>query len=463
MRSPEDITTREFLVSLRGFDREQVRNFQREVAELVGDLQQQAADLQGQLAAQEPEERPAATQEETDTAATSGMFAEIGAETQRILHAAQEAAEHIRRNAKVDSDREQQDARGRAAKLIADGERRREKVDQQIAELERSRDILADELRGASRAIGNALERIAPPPPAVPPAAAPAPARATAPQVATAQSRPTPATDAAGDGQGPVVELAEEATVRIVEPPAEASADVAHAPSAEPPTDAEPDAHALRSAALGPLHPKLVRRIKRELTEAQNIALDHLRRAKGRADVHELLPDGEDPAGMRAAAEYLDQSWRSGVEAGARLAGVPLTEPATTADLGDAFARETNDRVRSVVAAALRTGPPAADLQTRSDRVSAAFADLKGGHAEDLAAVHLIRAYETGLLRAWAAGGVPARRWVMGREQRCPEARCRNNDQGGPLPVDEPFPSGHEVPPVHVGCTCTTQPVAAHT
>nr|MBA2528577.1 hypothetical protein [Euzebyales bacterium] len=87
------------------------------------------------------------------------------------------------------------------------------------------------------------------------------------------------------------------------------------------------------------------------------------------------------------------------------------------------------------------------------------FGELKAATAEELATTHLVRAYELGLLAAWRSGGLPARRWVLGREQRCPEARCRHNDQSGPLAMGEAFPSGHDVPPVHVGCTCATVPV----
>jgi Xaa-Pro aminopeptidase len=66
--------------------------------------------------------------------------------------------------------------------------------------------------------------------------------------------------------------------------------------------------------------------------------------------------------------------------------------------------------------------------------------------------------YELGLLDAWAAGDIAQRRWVLGAEPRCPEARCRHNGQAGALPLGEAFPSGHVAPPVHPGCTCTTLP-----
>lgn len=81
--------------------------------------------------------------------------------------------------------------------------------------------------------------------------------------------------------------------------------------------------------------------------------------------------------------------------------------------------------------------------------------------AEDLRAARARRdaQLQLGVLSAWRCGGVAARRRVLGREPRCPQARCRHNDHSGALTLSEPFPSGHKVPPVRLGCTCATVPV----
>ncbi|MGH3666042.1 MAG: DivIVA domain-containing protein, partial [Egibacteraceae bacterium] len=157
MLTPEDVTSREFLVSLRGYDRDQVRTFQHEVAEVVADLRERVTQLETEL------DRLRAAGDDSSSAVPSGqqaepaaMFAEIGAETQRILQAAQEAAEQLRRRARSDSDRELQAARHRAATEVAEGERRREKIEAIIAQLEQARDALIGDLRG----VGRTVERV---------------------------------------------------------------------------------------------------------------------------------------------------------------------------------------------------------------------------------------------------------------------------------------------------------------
>jgi hypothetical protein len=213
------------------------------------------------------------------------------------------------------------------------------------------------------------------------------------------------------------------------------------------------------------LHPKLVRKIKRGLQELQNVTLDGLRRAKGEGSAESFLPDDADLDQLSVlASEFLDQAYVSGGEAGGELAGHALPAPDGARDLGGDFRDDATARLHEQVGGTLRIGlSDNEDLPSLSDRVGAVFTELKGATAEELAATHLIRAYELGLLDAWRAGDVPARRWVMGREPRCPEARCRHNDQAGNLALDTAFPSGHDAPPVHVGCTCTTVPVTEST
>ncbi len=220
------------------------------------------------------------------------------------------------------------------------------------------------------------------------------------------------------------------------------------------------DPQGLRAAALSPLHPRLVRKVKRELQEIQNIALDKLRRAKGQGDVEDFLPSDQDTSGIgEGAADLLEQAWRAGVASAGVLAERELSTPEEPPPLADEFLEDAAQRVRSGLSSTLRMGLSAEEgPQALSDRVGAVFSEFKGASAEELAATHLIRAYEQGLLGAWRAGGISARRWVMGREPRCPEAKCRTNDQGGAVAVGDQFPSGHDVPPIHVGCTCTTVP-----
>ena len=562
MLTPEEIQSREFLVSLRGYDRDEVHAFLGRVAEQLAQTEARATQLQqrlDRLKAQQPsvaataEPAPAAAQQAASPE-PSAMFAEIGKETQRILEAAQEAGQQIQRKARQEADRDLQSARGQAAKLIAEGERRREHVERIVSELEQRRAAMSVQLRGINRTIEQTLKELGPssgdsatvreaigaqvsggttsapaaaaqeeladegeaePPdtPAVQPAAggdaadsassdapvtdeppaAPAPQASEDNEPAAAPSKPAlgpdegaepaagaPAEPAAGDESTTATEAepapsepapAAAAPAPTASPaPAAASEPAITAPA--PATATAPDAaggrndpQGLRASALSPLHPTLVRKVKRELQEIQNIALDKVRRARGEGDADAFLPTDEDTSGLaEGSTELLEQAWRAGVSSAGVLADRDLDEPGDAPDLGQEFLRDASDRVRSGLSSTLRMGLGANDgAQGLSDRIGAAFAEFKGAQAEELAATHLIRAYEQGLLAAWSAGGIDARRWVMGREPRCPEARCRTNDQGGDVPVGESFPSGHDVPPVHVGCTCTTIPAVGAT
>ncbi|MDP8969677.1 MAG: hypothetical protein M3N52_04105, partial [Actinomycetota bacterium] len=241
---------------------------------------------------------------------------------------------------------------------------------------------------------------------------------------------------------------------------ADPTVELSSAPTAELPREAGPQE--LRAAVLAALHPKLVRTINRGLQELHNHALNRVRRAPGRADLEALLPTEEQIGSLTELADdLLDQAYRAGTRSASSLAGRTLPEPAAPRDLDADFFGELVDRVHSGLAATLRTGLSAGEGRpSLSNRVGVVFGELKGPRAEELAASHLVHAYELGMLDAWSAGGVTSRRWVLGKEPRCPEGRCRHNDRTGALPIGQAFPSGHDVPPVHVGCTCTTLPSA---
>jgi hypothetical protein len=281
---------------------------------------------------------------------------------------------------------------------------------------------------------------------------------AEAPVAEAAPAPPAEGDNAAAAGPAPAAEPASEPVAAA----APVATEPAMPPPAEPvsPTSGRGDPQGLRAAALSPLHPKLVRKVKRELQEIQNIALDKVRRAKGQGEVETFLPSDEDTSGLgEGSADLLEQAWRAGVESAGVLADTKVETPDDIPDLAGEFMADATERVRSGLTATLSMGlETSEEPQALSDRIGSVFGEFKGAQSEELAATHLIRAYEQGLLGGWRSAGIAARTWVLGREPRCPEAKCRANDQGGPAPIGEAFASGHHVPPVHVGCTCTTVP-----
>ena len=607
MLTPEEIAERRFLVSLRGYDRDEVHAFLADLAHQVGQLQQRNAELsaEAERVAGAAEGAPAEPDVPTGPGSEAGAgtpdrpFAQLGEETQRILEAAEEAAAQITRKAKRDADRELQAARQQAAKLIADGERRREALEEVVGRFEERRAAIAGELREVGQTIDRAVAEL------VPEGEAPTVREALAATLEQAEARDdagaaaeglpdTAAHPAAGDrakaapdhanerepadepeladsaeladaaeltdelesarepgfalvtgdhpepvereelndtggvlpdeaaddavaaasaeateeleldpaavpeasgleeqSAAPVVDApaederveapaederveapAEEAPVQdsIADEAAEApeapeAAEAAEEPetaeAAEEPESEEPAGPgALRAAALDPLHPKMVRRLKRGLSDLQNISLDRLRREGEKAEATDLeITDDELTALGEVADSFLQKAYQAGVDAAGVLAGRSLPAPNEPRPLADEFVGDGGGRIRQPLAATLRMGLGAKESVTAlNDRVGAVFSELKRAAADELSATHLIRAYELGLLDAWEAGGVTHRIWVLGREPRCPEGRCRQNDQSGAVEVSEPFPSGHVAPPVHVGCTCTTIP-----
>ncbi|HVM00494.1 MAG TPA: DivIVA domain-containing protein [Egibacteraceae bacterium] len=519
MLSPEEIEGRDFLVSLRGFDRAEVRSFLAEVAAQVGELQGRLEDAEAAYRAQRDVEPPTADIPDEPPKET-GTFAGIGRETERILEAAKEAAEGIIRQGRVDADREVQAARREAVRIIAEGEQRREAVEAVVAGLEAARAELSEHLREVGRTLDRVLAELAEPVaatvrealtaelraavpestdsgaggadearegPAEPPPGAladpvdidegptvdapgSADARATGDGAAAGHEAPVTPVEARGEAGGageprdaarPVETSSapEAAAEDVSEPPVDELADVIPLDEA---ADDPSDPHGLRGSALTPLRPTMLRAIKRALQEVQNVTLDRLRRAGGEAEPTMLLPgDDELSTIAAAAADPLAGAYRAGTDVASLIADRELPDPSADRDLVADFRSDAAERVRSPLAATLRMGrstnePPPALF----DRVAAVFAELRSSVAEELATTHLMRAYELGLIDAWAAGGITHRRWVLGREPRCPEARCRHNDQAGVVAMGATYPSGHEVPPVHVGCSCTTVPVS---
>lgn len=544
MLTPEDIQGREFLVSLRGYDRAEVRAFLTEIADHIRQLEARVQAPEAHAVEDHRTDEHAGDDAGAERERPApGYVADIGSETQRILDAAQEAADSIARQARVDADREVQSARRQAARLIAEGEQQREEAETIVAGLEAARAAMSHQLRE----IGTTVERViselgAPPLPAptvrealtaergsattgrekrVPPDApvevAPVqsegragPSESVEPPAEESQEpeeageAPQEPEEAAPgeESQSPVGAAAGEepkepaGAVAGEEPqePAEAAAgeepqEPVRAAAGEQPPPAAPeepgegdavtaeragdlvDAEAtgdpsdplgLRKSALTPLQPQLVRAIKRGLQDMQNLVLDRLRRMGREGELESLLPkDAEIQEIGTVVSDALQQAYADGVAVASLMVDQVPPAPIAERALVEEFLADAAERIRRPLAATLRMARSADEGPSSwNDRVGAVFAELRGTAAEELAAMHLLHSYELGLVDAWTAGGVTHRRWVLGREPRCPEARCRHNSQAGVLPMGAAYPSGHEVPPVHVGCTCTTIPIS---
>lgn len=163
--TPEEIQAREFLVSLRGYDRDEVHNFLEEVAKCVHDLQSQLEVLQaGQTLPQPPEDGRASEPERSPNAEADPkpFLEDLGQMTQRIVEAAYESAAEIQRRARSRVEREFAQARSQAAKLVAEGQRRREVIEGLVEMLEERRAALAEDLKGIAKMVEEMLADFAP-------------------------------------------------------------------------------------------------------------------------------------------------------------------------------------------------------------------------------------------------------------------------------------------------------------
>jgi DivIVA domain-containing protein len=163
MLTPDEIRSREFLVSLRGYDRDEVHGFLDHMAKYVRDLHLQLESLQaGRSASQPVPAEPALAPPLYDVADTNAFFEDLGKTTQRILEAAHEAGSEIQRKARNEADCELAAARAHAEKLIAEGQRRREVIEGVVRMLEEHRAALAENLRGVALNIEQVLTDLAP-------------------------------------------------------------------------------------------------------------------------------------------------------------------------------------------------------------------------------------------------------------------------------------------------------------
>ncbi len=517
MLSPDDISQRRFLVALRGYDRDEVSTFLREVADEVRALRARVAELQAEVA--RADERSA-----SGDADPRAAFQALGEETTRILVAAEESARDIEARAaaaaEAQRDEAARDARDtlekanrQAARTIAEAERRRDAIAAEIAGLREERDRFVQGLRASMASIGGVVGGLDEPSPG-PEAAGSVTPEPEAPQpVAPEPVRVEPPSDqlvmdSGEDPEGPIpgtepvlLESAD-AVTPVAEPEAEPDAaeesvdepTIAEPAVDEPPVD-EPAAEVVetidtvevvevveavdgaavdgagvptvesrRDDRLVEVRTAMTRQCKRGLQEIQNEVLASIRDHGRGARLDDLLPhEGDlDDLGTQGAT-HLAAAYNGALEdAAAEVAADPpaaLVDGARVQAAVATFRAVLSHEVTSALRATLRAGLEAEEPEPQlSERVGEVFRDLRGPVIEATVDEHLQRTYGHGLLDAWQELGVGRILWQAHEEARCPEGRCRTNAAEGPVGLGEDFPSGDRVPPAHPGCTCVVVP-----
>ncbi len=216
------------------------------------------------------------------------------------------------------------------------------------------------------------------------------------------------------------------------------------------PVAAAGDPIADREQLLLPITNRVLRSVKRQLTEAQNLTLEDVRVKEAwdpeafdladrvRGDLLVLVQESY-AAGQGAAASIL------GTETGRPKPG-KLDIPDHSVDFSSALSEALDH-----VAGSGEQGPRA--LSASLSRVYRAW---RTDEAERRLREYAITAFHRGLLAGSAGAGAARIRWVMSG-RGC--ASCRAAAKVGTVAIDSDFPGVDGVPPVHGGCGCTIVPV----
>ncbi len=209
--------------------------------------------------------------------------------------------------------------------------------------------------------------------------------------------------------------------------------------------EAPGDALELRDHLLLPIMNRVLRDIKRQLTEAQNVALEQMRVAEDEwaPDVAELTERVHGDLTIVA-----QESFAAGYEAAESMtgqsAGRPKSRKADIPNVSGEFAEAIAADL--VIAASKGDGPRAA-----ASAVSRAYRAWRTDTAERRVRSIARAAYHRGIARALVTTDAQSMVWaVAGRG--CVE--CRTIAEAGPVAPDAGF-AGGIVPPLHKDCSCT--------
>jgi|GEM_PF-4894563 len=160
---PDEIDKREFATVLRGYDRSEVDEFARDLAAHIRILQRDLATANAEVAvlktalAKPPPPPPPALRVETSRTAAYKL---LGEETTKVLVAAEEAAEHIRQAARLETAEVIADARREAGRIANDARQGRQEAEDDLRRLRQTRGMLAGQLEDIRRRLAEAVSRL---------------------------------------------------------------------------------------------------------------------------------------------------------------------------------------------------------------------------------------------------------------------------------------------------------------
>ena len=136
----------------------------------------------------------------------------------------------------------------------------------------------------------------------------------------------------------------------------------------------------------------------------------------------------------------------------AELVGKSWDEDGNLVDNPDADMAITDtmrDEIRDAVAEAIENGDSAADLADTIEGLGS-FSEER---AIMIARTEIVASHASGQMRAMRESGVVEQKaWSAAGEEVCDD--CQENEDAGPIGIDDDFPSGDDAPIAHPLCRC---------
>ncbi|MFM8870747.1 MAG: DivIVA domain-containing protein [Actinomycetota bacterium] len=219
----------------------------------------------------------------------------------------------------------------------------------------------------------------------------------------------------------------------------------------------EPEKFIHRDEVLAPIIETLAKKIKRVLADEQNAILEVLESKKRKIDV-DVLIGSEKVHTARHTDALTDTVMKAAMEGAkttktARGSVKRVTPAAVMSAMGDVLEEHLVSSMRAKLESILSDCD--GDREAISEGVRNTYREWKMQRADDVAADIACASFVRGSVESLEPGTKVC--WMVDPNgPACPDAE--DNSLAGPTMCGEPFPTGHTMPPAHVGCRCIISP-----
>jgi len=219
----------------------------------------------------------------------------------------------------------------------------------------------------------------------------------------------------------------------------------------------EPEKFIHRDEVLAPIIETLAKKIKRVLADEQNSILEVLESKKRKIDVDALL--GTEKVHVSRHTDALTDTVMKAAMEGAKTTktargSVKRVTPASVMSaMSDVLGEHLVSSMRAKIESILSECD--GDREAIAEGVRNAYREWKMQRADDVAADIACVSFVRGSVESLEPGTKVC--WMVDPNgPACPDAE--DNSLAGATMCGEPFPTGHTMPPAHVGCRCIISP-----